>query len=194
MATELKANITNLDALDSFRSALIRFLEKAKISLDEVGDEVTRTRVWLNSEQSQYWKTEIRKYSRKLEDAQQALFSAELSEMRESSSFEQRQVQAMRSRLRNGEDKLRTVQKYSRNYDAAVEPLGKSVDRLRSFFEHEMPKAMLFLNNAIKALDDYARMNQPTQSGSDPKPPPAAADPGEGESEQQSVETDSNPS
>lgn len=190
MATELKANITNLDALDSFRSALIRFLDKARISLDEVGDEVTRTRVWLNSEQAQHWKTEIRKYSRKLEDAQQALFSAELSDMKESSSFEQRQVQAMRTKLRTSEDKLRVVQKYSRNYDAVVEPLGKSVDRLRSFFEHEMPKAMLFLNNAIKALDDYARMNQPTQSGSEAKPPPAAAEEGAGDSEQQPVEAD----
>ncbi|MFT5470797.1 MAG: hypothetical protein ACI8UO_005928 [Verrucomicrobiales bacterium] len=168
---EQKAHVTSVEALDSFRIALIRYLEKARISLDEVSDEVTRTRVWLESEQSIYWKGEIRKYSRKLDDAQQALFSAELSMMRETSSQEERVVKKMRDHLRISEDKLRVVKKHSRNYDAAVEPLGKSVDRLRSFFEGEMPKALLFLSNSIKSLDAYASVSgRPAESGTPAAP------------------------
>ena len=93
---EQQAHVTSVEALESFRTALIRFLEKAKISLDEVSDEVTRTRVWLEGDQSMYWKREIRKFTRKLEDAKQALFSAELSAMRETSSHEERLMKKTR--------------------------------------------------------------------------------------------------
>lgn len=163
---EQKAHVTSVEALDSFRSALVRFLEKAKISLDEVSDEVTRTRVWLEGDQSIYWRGEIRKFTRKLEDAKQALFSAELSAMRETSSHEERVMKKTRERLRECEDRLRIVQKHNRNYDAAVEPLGKAVDRLRTFLDTEMPKAFLFLNNSIKSLDAYAGVgSRPNESG-----------------------------
>lgn len=163
---EQHAHVTNFEALDAFRTALIRFLEKAKISLNEVSDEVTRTRVWVNSDQALYWKAEIRKYNRKLEDARQAVFSAELSAMRETSSAEERLAKQVREKLRGCEDKLRTTQKFARNFDATVDPLAKSADRLRSFFEMEMPKAMAFLNNSIKALDAYASVSaRPAESG-----------------------------
>jgi len=84
-----RAHVTSVDALESFRSALIIYLSKARPALDEVNADVMRTRVWLEDEQRTHWENEFRRRARALQEAQAALFSAKLSSFRESSSVEQ---------------------------------------------------------------------------------------------------------
>ena len=81
MAT--RAKVTSVEALESFRTNLIVYLSKARPTLDEVSDEVIRTRVWLESDRRVHWEGQVRRLRQKLQDAQQAVFSAELSSLRE---------------------------------------------------------------------------------------------------------------
>ena len=69
MATPTQANITSLEALDSFRSSLIVFLTKARRSLDEAGEEVRRTRQWVQHDQRTHWEGEFRRRTKQLEQA-----------------------------------------------------------------------------------------------------------------------------
>jgi len=49
-----QAKVTSTEALDAFRSNLIVFRAKAKKSVDEVTDEVRRTRGWLQLDQKMH--------------------------------------------------------------------------------------------------------------------------------------------
>ena len=59
------AHVTNLESLERFRSSLVLFLERANLILDEVGEEVKRTRIWL-----QMLVNQKRRETRELEETQ----------------------------------------------------------------------------------------------------------------------------
>ena len=167
MATQVK--ITSLDALESFRAGLIVFLTKARRSLDEVGDEIRRTRQWIEINQRQHWEGEIRRRRRALDQAQQELFSARLSEFREAST-RQLAVRKAKLALAEAEDKLRAVKLWNQKYDSAAEPLAKGLEGLRQFLEHDMPGAVSFLVQAQKILEAYTETMLPS-TGATPDSP-----------------------
>ena len=67
-----RADVTSIDALERFRSNLLVYMDKAGMTLDEIDDAVKRTRVWVQTEQPNHWKAEIKRLTRALEDAEQA--------------------------------------------------------------------------------------------------------------------------
>ena len=68
-----QANVTSFDALETFRTNLILFLNKTRVRVDEVGDEIRRTRGWLQNDQRVHWEGEIRRRRRTLSQAEQEL-------------------------------------------------------------------------------------------------------------------------
>ena len=74
-----KAQITSVEAIESFRAQLIVFLGQARPVLEEVGNEMSRTRLWLQNDQRMFWEHELRLRNRKLEEAKQELFNSTIS-------------------------------------------------------------------------------------------------------------------
>ena len=164
-----RAKVTSLEAIEAFRSRLIIYRDKAGRVLDEVGEDVTRTRVWLQSDRVTFWEGQIRKRHRDLEMRQQELFSAQLSGMRDASFVQQQAVQRARHAMRDAEDKLRLVKQWTRQYDQRVEPIGKQVEKLRHNLVHDLGHAIAFLAEVTKTLAEYTEMRP---AGSAPKSPP----------------------
>lgn len=162
MATQAK--VTSLDALETFRAALIVFLTKARRALDEVSDEIRRTRQWLENDRRPHWEGEIRRRSRALDQAQQELFSARLSEFMEAST---RQLAVRKAKLAvaEAEGKLRAVKFWNQKYDSAAEPLARGIDGLRHFLEHDMPGAVSYLVQVQKILESYTAPSQSSDGG-----------------------------
>ena len=71
MAKQVK--VTSIETLDAFRSSLILFLSKAGSAVEEAGDEVRRTRVWLQQEQRMKWEGVLKRQRRQLEQAESEL-------------------------------------------------------------------------------------------------------------------------
>ncbi|MEK0450352.1 MAG: hypothetical protein RL088_2620 [Verrucomicrobiota bacterium] len=163
-----QARITDTDALENLRSALIVFQARAKRSVDEVIDEVRRTKRWLEQEKREFWENQIRIRNRKLEQAEQELFNAKLSAWRDSIAREKAMVVKMRALVTEAEEKLRAVKQWDRNYESMVEPLSKGLTSLREFLEQDLPNGIWQITNSIKALDAYAETRMP--SSSDIKP------------------------
>lgn len=163
-----QARITDTDALENLRSALIVFQARAKRSVDEVIDEVRRTKRWLEQEKREFWENQIRIRSRKLEQAEQELFNAKLSAWRDSIAREKAMVVKMRALVTEAEEKLRAVKHWDRNYESMVEPLSKGLTSLREFLEQDLPNGIWQITNSIKALDAYAETRMP--SSGDIKP------------------------
>lgn len=169
-----RAKVTSLEAIELFRARLIIYREKAGRVLDEVGEDVLRTRVWLQSDRVTFWEGQIRKRQKELEMRQQELFSAQISGMRDASFVQQQAVQRARRAVGEAEDKLRLVKSWVRQYDQRVEPLGKQVEKLRHNLVHDLGLAISFLNEVTKTLAEYTEM-RPVSSL--PKPPPESTPP-----------------
>jgi hypothetical protein len=155
-----RAHVTSVDALESFRASLIIYLSKARPTLEEVSADVQRTRGWLESEQRTYWESEFRRRSRALDEAQAALFSSRISELREVSANEQMAVQRAKRALDEAEAKLRAVKQWNRVFDNRVDPLVKQMEKLHSVLANDMVKAVAYLAQTIDTLHNYAGVIQ----------------------------------
>ena len=163
-----RAQVKSLEAIEAFRARLIIYRDKAGRVLDEVAEEVLRTRVWLQSDRITHWEGQIRRRQKELEMRQQELFSAQISGMRDASFVQQQAVQKARRALQAAEEKLRVVKLWNRQYDQRVEPLGKQVEKLRHNLTHDLAQGVAYLDQAIKTLAEYSEISV---SGPAPKPP-----------------------
>ena len=71
-----RAQVTSVEAVESFRADLIVFLSRARAVLEEASDDVLRTRLWVQNDQRRLWEGETRVRYRKLEEARAELFNA----------------------------------------------------------------------------------------------------------------------
>ena len=83
-----RANVTAVDAIADFRANLILYISKARPTLEVVTSDVQRTRVWLEGEQRNHWEAQLKRRKRQWDEAQAALFSARMSNLREESAAE----------------------------------------------------------------------------------------------------------
>lgn len=174
-----QARVTSTDVFESFRSSLIVFLSKARRSMDDVGDEVRRTRNWLQHDQRLHWEGEVRRRNKLLDQAQQELMSARLTGNRETGLMvRQAAVNKAKQALSEAEAKLLRVKKWIQNYDHCADPVVKRLESLRQFLDNDLPKATAYLHNVQKTLDQYAAAPS-QQPGSSPLTSPSNEPPGE---------------
>jgi hypothetical protein len=175
MATQ--ARVTSIDALGTFRAAVIIFMTKARQAVDTMSDQAKRTRVWLQTDQRMHWENEIRRRQRLLDQAEQELYSARLSGLAETVTVRQAAVRKAKRVLEEAQEKLKNVKRWSQNFDAAADPMLKKLDSLREYLDHDMPDAIAFLANAQRALEAYAQSAPPAAApppAGEGAPPPAA--------------------
>ena len=157
-----QAEVTSIDAIADFRTALLIYISKVRPLLDDSVDEVFRTREWLRTSQRIHWENQVRSKTRELSDAQQALFSAELAKLRAPSSAELMAVQKAKRALVEAEDKLRTIKKLASSFEKEAVPRLKQVENLRSAVATDLQEAAHFLDRIVGALDQY--VNSPASS------------------------------
>ena len=56
-----RAQVTSVEAVESFRASLIVFQSRARVVLEEACDEVLRTKVWVQTDRRRYWTAEARR-------------------------------------------------------------------------------------------------------------------------------------
>ncbi|MBE7497625.1 MAG: hypothetical protein HS117_21980 [Verrucomicrobiaceae bacterium] len=164
-----QARISNLDAIDSFRSALIVFIEKARQALDAAQDAVKKTRGWLQTEQPQFWMAQIKMRQKKLDQAQAELMSARLSEFIDSPTVQQMAVRKCRYALEEAQQKLERTKAWARDYDRSIDPLARKLDGLRNFIEEDLTLAVAHLSEIQRLIAAYNESSAPAAS---PAPAP----------------------
>jgi hypothetical protein len=167
-----QAKVTSIEALESFRSALIIFLTDSRRSLDEVGDAVRRTKQWLENDLRTKWEAEIRRRNKVLSEAQQELFGSKISNLKTASAQKEEAVRKARRAVAEAEEKLRNVKKWNKNYDSIVEPMIKQLEGLRGYLDYDMVKSLAYLVQAQKTLEGYAEATPPPDSAPAPSSEP----------------------
>ena len=159
-----RAQVTSIEALESFRSSLIVYLANALRVLDEVSGDVQRTRLWIEDDRLGHWQNEVRRRTRKLQEKQHELFSARMSSLREATQAEHMAVLKAKRALNEAQGKLDLVKKWNRYYDNRLQPLAKEVDKLRDVLVVHMGRAVAYLTQTIRTLGEYADLAPPETS------------------------------
>jgi hypothetical protein len=155
------AKVTSIGAIDAFKANLIVYLEKAGCVLDDVSDDVVRTRIWLQSDRQLHWKHQTRQRTRELAQAEQELMTARLAGMPEAIKARQMTVNKARLALREAEERLARVKQWMRQFETQVETRAKVVAQLRHSLAHDMGKAVAFLEGTAASLAAYAEVTPP---------------------------------
>ena len=153
-----RAQVTSVEAIESFRASLILFLSKARPTLEEICSDVTRMRLWLQNEQRNRWQTELRLRRRELERAQAELFSARLSKLQHATAAQEMALHRAQAAVREAEAKLRLLKRWDHELENRAAPLVKLVDQLHGFLTKEMGHAVAYLAEVVKTLDSYAEV------------------------------------
>jgi hypothetical protein len=151
-----KAQITSVEAIESFRASLIVFLSQARPVLDEVANEMSRMRLWLQNDQRMFWEQELRRRERRLEEAKQELFNATISSLQTgTAALLQMTVQRTRRAVDEAEAKLKLLKRWDKELDNRSAPLMKQIEQLQGFLATDMARAVAYLDQALRALDAY---------------------------------------
>ncbi|MGC1481286.1 MAG: hypothetical protein WA771_12320 [Chthoniobacterales bacterium] len=174
MASE--AHVTSVEAIGDFRASLTLFAAGTRRSLDEVTSEIRRVREWIRNDRRFHWENQVRRWRKRLDEAQQELLQARMSSMRDEKSAQQQAVHQAKRELLAAEEKLRRIRHWQQHFEIAADPLVKQLNSLRTLGDHELPKAIAFLSNAERHLDVYtgnlapADSSAPAESPTDPSP------------------------
>jgi len=169
-----RAQVTSVEAIEAFRSALVIYLSKARPALEEMANEVARAKQWLQNDQRRKWEAEMKMRAKKLERAKAEMFSVSMSKIQEVSSAQQLLMHRAQQAVDEAQQKLAVLKKWDRELENRSEPLVKQVDQFQSFVTSEMPKAIAYLNNVIRALEAYADVRM---GGDASMPPETPAEP-----------------
>jgi hypothetical protein len=150
------AQVRSIETLDAFRASLIVFHAKARPVLDEISSDLRRTQLWLESDRLRHWQREVIRRTRVLEAAQQALLSSRIATFRDVTPIEQNAVHAARRSLQEAEEHLRTVRRWIRDFGPRTEVLASQFGALDSVLSHDIPRAIAWLTQAVRLLEDYA--------------------------------------
>src|SRR3954465_7384633 len=120
-----QARVSSIEALEALRATLIVFHERARRCVDEVADEIRRTRMWVQQDQRHHWERELRKRNRALDAAEQELLSAKLSGLRENLKLQLDAVRKGKAAVAEGEEKYRNVKRWTRDFGHEVDPLAR---------------------------------------------------------------------
>jgi phage gpG-like protein len=156
-----RANITSVEAIQEFRANLVIYLNKARPVLDEAASEVSRVRIWLETERRPYWVKQYLQRIQRLEEAEASLFSAKLSRFAQVSAAQQSAVQKARLAVGKAEEKIRSIKRWLRDYETRTSVLLKQLEKLDNVFSLDLTNAVAYLNELIDTLQKYAAMHAP---------------------------------
>ncbi|MGB7769104.1 MAG: hypothetical protein WBN22_09680 [Verrucomicrobiia bacterium] len=163
-----RAQVTSVEAIESFRASLILFLSKVRPTLEEVSDEVLRLQFWLQNDQRRHWESELRRRGLKLEEARREMFNTALSHLQEATALQHMAVQRAQRAVREAEDKLDTVKKWEQALEDRTAPLIKQVEELHGFLIMDMGRAVTQLVQIVRALQAYAKARASGREGVQP--------------------------
>ena len=161
-----QAHVSSIDALEAFRADLIRFVEKARVALEDAEGEVRRTRQWLDVDRTNHWTGQMKQRLKQLEQAEAEYYNARITRPDENHAPHRMAVAKAQRRVDEAEEKLRILKRWRMQFDNRATPLLRRLDPAFFLVGNHLPKGVHALGEAIKALQDYAEKA--------PAPKPAA--------------------
>jgi hypothetical protein len=156
------AKVESLDALKTFRIALVKFAEAVAVAIGDAESEMQRTLTWLELEQNTYWQSQIRKRQEALAKAldalrQKSLFKDATGRV-QSAVDEQKVVNLCRRRLEVANQKLAAVKLYGRRLQKEIENYRGSTQRLSTTIQSDIPVYSAKIERMASTLQAYVEL------------------------------------
>jgi hypothetical protein len=162
------ARVQSIDALERFRAALGVFREEAGVALGEVSAELTRFVDWLEHDQLDYWKHELRRREDLVVEARLDLsrcLSATLDPERTPSCHdEKKRLQRAKERVVAAEGRLAAVRHWIGQVRHAVIEYRGRTEGLATALESDLPQAAAHLDRLMARVGDYLSVAVPTST------------------------------
>ena len=158
------ANVRSLETLIEFRTALIKYIDKAKRSISTADSEVSRAQIWLQSTQPLHWKHVIRRSEEKLAQAKSELFRATISQPDNprGPTDQVRLVRRRKEEIAYAKDKLEKTKHWSRIFERSSNEYRGSMSPLSSALDGTAHKAVVLIEKSIATLESYLASSTPT--------------------------------
>jgi hypothetical protein len=164
------AQVKSVEALAAFRTTLVLYRDKAIRTLDDVREEVVRTRTWLETDRQLHWRRLIRDREARLAQADQELLTARLSGHPEAIQDRRMAVYRARAALEEAQQGLGRVRHWLNHYQSEIDPRLKPLLHLRQFLATDTEQALNYLANSTTILAEYSAPGTPAPSNSAPSP------------------------
>ncbi len=159
-----QVKISSIDALESFRTDLIQYISKARVALEDMEGDVRRTQTWLDTDRAQHWAGQVKLGMKQLHQAEQELYSANLTSPQASNAFQKMAVLKARRKLQEAEEKSLVVKKWRQTFENRATPLLRQLGPIFDLVGQKLPMGVHSLGESIKALQAYAEKHAPTQA------------------------------
>ncbi len=159
------AKITDVAALDDFRSALANFSAEAHRALADLELESHRAVDWFTHDRPKYWETEVRRsqdaVARAKDDLANSKTFKRVGDYVPSCDQEKKVLETAKRRLDHAERKLQAVKHWSRAVEQAVDKFRGPIQQLAMVLDGDVPRAMTLLERMTIALEAYAATSTP---------------------------------
>ena len=163
--SERVAKVEDLDAIKSFKRALVKFAENAGVALADAEGEMNRALMWLEGEQRSYWEGQIRKRAEFVERCKEAVRMKKIfkdSAGRQPTAVdEEKALKVAQRRLAEAEQKLLAVKKHTQKLRKEVMMYKGHVQRFATAVHNELPVAGAQLDALLERLHKYVALEVP---------------------------------
>jgi hypothetical protein len=153
------ANVTSIEAVHAFRTALVKFEENARESLTTLELEIRRAVNWIEVDRRRYWPVQFKQASEEMAQARNALERCQLkygSEEAPSCYEQKKNYERAKRRLRYCEDQVRKVKQWTQTIRQEVTLFDGQMAKMRLCVDSELPLAIAAIGNLLNALERYA--------------------------------------
>jgi hypothetical protein len=158
------ANVTSIEAIRRFKSALQEFEADVRDAVTQLLLEVRRELDWVEVDRARYWPREFQRASDGVAEARHELERREMALRPEDkrSCYEAKlALDAAKRRLRLTERKLRAVRRWRVTVHRETDRFEGRLARLSDFLDTELQRAYASLDRMSTALDRYAEQRRP---------------------------------
>lgn len=164
------AHVKSLEALARFRAALCLFAEEASQALASNRMELQRFVDWIEHDQLQFWKSEIRAREARVAEALADLhrcLAATIDPNRTPSCYAERKLlQRAKEQLEEARDKLEATRRWIPEVHQAVFEYRSRTEPLESVLATGIPAAISQLDRLTARLEEYLSLEAPSTSAS----------------------------
>ena len=154
-----EANITDIEALDEFRRALIKFREEVSVAASEADSEVKSTFVWLERDRMLHWRRAVPRLDEELTSAKSALYRKGMQTMgtgQQSSNIDEKKAVARaKVRAEDARERLEKTRRWMASLERDVSLYKSAMSPVATMVDRDMPDAILRLRNMALALEAY---------------------------------------
>src|SRR4051812_29247206 len=165
-----QARVESIEPLKALRRTMFKFAEAANVALADAESEITRTLLWIQTEQLSYWQGQIRKRTELVSRCAEAVRMKQLfkdSTGRTSSAIDEIKAhEAAKRSLAVAQEKLANCKAWSRKLEKEIENYRGSVQRFATDIQADLPVAAAKLEAAIIQLEQYVSLGVPIEQAS----------------------------